>query len=159
MVFSTWFFPDSVKKNKARCTKHTWSINLSFLSTDSTEIFNRKKVLSQNLRIFALEITCIIFIAPFRRLVSVMMSITLRNSGMQATWRQKFQDSSYCRMKQAKIVRKTGLLTELWGYQNSFWGLNQALDTVRCKDLLHGHSNFGLDWNIDKRTKISSLPS
>ena len=30
MVFSTCFFANSVKKNKAWCTKHTWSINLPF---------------------------------------------------------------------------------------------------------------------------------
>ena len=56
MVFSIWFFADSVKKNKARYTKHTWSVNLPFFLIDTTE--NRYWArISENI-LFALEITC-----------------------------------------------------------------------------------------------------
>ena len=34
MAFSTWFFANSFKKNKARFTKHTWSVNLPFFLID-----------------------------------------------------------------------------------------------------------------------------
>ena len=51
MVFSTWFFVDSIENNKAWFKKHTRPVNLQFFLTDHLRFFfNRKKVLSQNLR-------------------------------------------------------------------------------------------------------------
>ena len=91
MIFSLCFFADSIKKNKARFTKHTWPLSLPCFLIDPPGFFQQKKgtePVSQKI-IFCIG-NYMHFIAPFWRLVSVMTSITLRNAGMQATWRQIF---------------------------------------------------------------------
>ena len=42
MVFNTWFLANSIKKNKAQNTKHTWPVNLPFFLIGPLGVFQQK---------------------------------------------------------------------------------------------------------------------